>query len=187
MKKLVSLVLALTFIFTLSACSGKDMGRVKYNLDMEDFVELSEFEGIKIDTNSADYQKIYNDFLVADVQNYGLYGRVTEGTLKKGDVEIKNVEVHNFDKSDCLIKNCYVVRMAASVDDEYKVVLPGNIKPGMSEADYLAAIKDIKYEFDSTHFNEYIFKKGDLSITIDVDKDDKTVKYILVAYDVTEE
>ena len=117
-----------------------------------------------------------------------LFGSETlMGTLKKGDVEIKNVEVHNFDKSDCLIKNCYVVRMAASVDDEYKVVLPGNIKPGMSEADYLAAIKDIKYEFDSTHFNEYIFKKGDLSITIDVDKDDKTVKYILVAYDVTEE
>ena len=86
MKKLVSLVLALTFIFTLTACSGKDMGRVKYNLDMEDFVELSKFEGIKIDTNSADYQKIYNDFLAADVQNYGLYGRVTEGTLKKGDV-----------------------------------------------------------------------------------------------------
>lgn len=116
-----------------------------------------------------------------------LFGNETLiGTLKKGDIEIEGVEVYNFDSSDCRIKNCYVVSMEASVDTAHKVVLPGNIKPGMSEADYLEAIKNTKYDFDSTHFNEYVFKKGDLSITIDVDKDDKTVKYILVTNYVTE-
>ena len=116
-----------------------------------------------------------------------LFGNETLiGTLKKGDVEIEGVEVCNLDSSDCRIKNCYVVSMEASVDMAHKVVLPGNIKPGMAEADYLEAIKNTKYDFDSTHFNEYVFKKGDLSITIDVDKDDKTVKYILVTNYVTE-
>ena len=117
-----------------------------------------------------------------------LFGNETLiGTLKKGDLEIEGVEVYNFESVDCRIKNCYVVSMEASVDMAHKVVLPGNIKPGMAEADYLEAIKDATYEFDSTHFNEYVFKKGDLSITIDVDKDDKTVKYILVTnYSVSE-
>lgn len=109
------------------------------------------------------------------------------GTLKKGDIEIAGVEVYNLESTDCLIRNCYVISMEASVDLDYKVVLPKNIKPGMSEADYLEAIKGTTYDFDSTHFNEYVFKKDKFSITIDVDKDDKTVKYILAAYDVTEE
>ncbi len=117
-----------------------------------------------------------------------LFGNETLfGTLKKGDVEIEGVEVYNFDSADCRIKNCYVVSMEASVDTDYTVVLPKNIKPGMSEADYLAAIEGTAYDFDSTHFNEYTFKKGELSITVDVDKDDKTVKYILAVYDVTAE
>ncbi len=117
-----------------------------------------------------------------------LFGNETLfGTLKKGDVVIEGVEVYNFDSTDCRIKNCYVVSMEASVDMDYTVVLPKNIKPGMSEADYLAAIEGTTYDFDSTHFNEYTIKKGELSITVDVDKDDKTVKYILAVYDVTAE
>lgn len=86
MKKLVSLVLALTFIFTLTACSGKDMGRVKYNLDMEDFIELGKYEGIKIDKNGDEYKTIYSQFKQSDIETFDLYAKVTEGTLKKGDV-----------------------------------------------------------------------------------------------------
>lgn len=108
------------------------------------------------------------------------------GTLKKGDIEISGVDVYNFDKTDCLIKNCYVISMEASADTDYTVVLPKNIKVGMSEADYLAAINGLEYDFDSTHFNEYVFKKDKFSVTIDVDKDDKTIKYLFASYEVEE-
>lgn len=86
MKKVISLLLALTFIFALTGCTKKDMGRMKYNYNMSKFVELCEYEGIKIDTNGEEYKKTYADMMAADVSNYDLYVKVTEGKLKKGDV-----------------------------------------------------------------------------------------------------
>ncbi len=86
MKKVICLLLALTFIFALTGCTKKNMGRTKYNYNMEKFVELCEYKGIKIDTNGEEYKKIYADMMAADVQNYNLYGKVTEGKLKKGDI-----------------------------------------------------------------------------------------------------
>lgn len=86
MKKVLSLILALTFIFALTGCSKKNMGRIKYNYNMSKFVDLCEYEGIKIDTNGEEYKKIYADMMAADVENYGLYAKVTEGKLKKGDI-----------------------------------------------------------------------------------------------------
>ncbi len=86
MKKVISLVLALTLIFVFAGCTKANRGRVMYNYKMEKFIELGEYKGIKIDTNGEEYKKIYNDMMASDVQNYDLYVKVTEGKLKKGDV-----------------------------------------------------------------------------------------------------
>lgn len=109
------------------------------------------------------------------------------GTLKKGDVEITGVDVYNFEKGDCRIKNCYVVSIEASTDSPYSIVLPKNVKVGMSEEDFLSAINGAAYDFDSTYFNEYIFTRGAYSLVIDVDKDDKTIMYWYADYDVAYE
>lgn len=86
MKKIISLVLALTFIFALTGCTKANKGRVKYNLKLDKFVTLCEYKGIKIDTKGDEYTKTYNDLMKTDVENYSLYEKKTEGKLAKGDV-----------------------------------------------------------------------------------------------------
>lgn len=86
MKKVISLILVLTFIFAFTGCTKANKGRVKYNLKLEKFVELCEYNGIKIDTKGEEYKKTYDNTIAADVKNYDLYAKVTEGKLKKGDV-----------------------------------------------------------------------------------------------------
>lgn len=86
MKKVISLVLALTVVFALAGCAKANKGRIKYNLKMEKFVTLSDYEGIKIDTNGKEYKDTYSQFMNSDIQSFDLYKKVTEGTLKNGDV-----------------------------------------------------------------------------------------------------
>ena len=86
MKKVISLVLALTFVFALAGCTKANKGRIKYNLKMDKFVTLGEYEGIKIDTNGKEYKDTYSQFMNSDIQSFDLYKKITEGTLKNGDV-----------------------------------------------------------------------------------------------------
>ena len=86
MKKIIALILALTFVLALSGCTKADKGRTMYNYKMGKFVELGEYKGIEVDTSSAEYKKTYDGIMTDDVQNNGLYIKITEGKLKKGDV-----------------------------------------------------------------------------------------------------
>lgn len=86
MKKIISLALALTFIFALAGCAKVDRDRIKYNLKLEKYVTLCEYEGIAIDTKDEEYTKTYDELMKSDVESYELYEKKTEGTLVKGDV-----------------------------------------------------------------------------------------------------
>ena len=86
MKKVISLVLALTFVLAFAGCTKANRGRIMYNYKMDKLIELGEYKGIEIDTNGDEYKQIYNDMMASDVQNYDLYVKVTEGKLKEGDV-----------------------------------------------------------------------------------------------------
>lgn len=86
MKKIISLVLALALVFTFAGCTKANKGRIKYNLKMDKFVTLGEYEGIKIDTNGKEYKDVYSQFMNSDIQSFDFYAKVTEGKLKKGDV-----------------------------------------------------------------------------------------------------
>ena len=86
MKKVISLALALSLILAFAGCTKANKGRIKYNLKLDKFIELGEYEGIKIDTKGDEYKKTYDQFVNNDIQNYDLYAKITEGKLKKGDV-----------------------------------------------------------------------------------------------------
>lgn len=86
MKKIISLALALTFIFALTGCTKVNKDRIKYNLKLEKYVTLCEYEGIAIDTKGEEYTKTYDELMKSDVESYELYEKKTEGTLVKGDV-----------------------------------------------------------------------------------------------------
>ena len=58
----------------------------QYNLKLEKYVTLCEYEGIAIDTKGEEYTKTYEELMASDVETYNLYEKKTEGTLVKGDV-----------------------------------------------------------------------------------------------------
>ncbi len=85
MKKILSLLLALTFILSLTGCSKADKGRILYNLKMEKFITLPEYKGIKIDSESEEFKKYMTEVIDSDIEALSLYVKITEGTLKEGD------------------------------------------------------------------------------------------------------
>ena len=86
MKKILSLVMILCLVFSLSACGKAD--RVLYNVDLEDYVELGEYKGLKIDTKSDEYKKSYDEYIVSQVIEGGYHetDKKTEGTVANGDI-----------------------------------------------------------------------------------------------------
>ncbi len=85
MKKFLSLILALTFIFALTGCKN-DKDRILYNVDLEKYVELGEYKGIKVNTESTEFEKYRAEMISADVSAFDLYVKKTDGVLKNGDV-----------------------------------------------------------------------------------------------------
>jgi hypothetical protein len=73
--------------------------------------------------------------------------------------------------------------MSSSPEDEYEVVFPANVKAGMSEADFKAAIQGMEYEFNEVNFDEYVFTNGAYTLMVVVDKDEAAVNYVLLTYD----
>ncbi len=84
MKKVLSLVLILGLMFTLTACGGKD--RILYNVNLKKYVELGEYKGIKVDTESDEFMKNYDSVIAQDIEGNKLYKQKTEGNVQKGDV-----------------------------------------------------------------------------------------------------
>lgn len=86
MKKILSLVLALTFILTFTACTKSDKGRILYNVRLDKFITLSEYTGIEIDTKSEEFEKYLANVISSDVEALDLYVKIYDGVLKDGDV-----------------------------------------------------------------------------------------------------
>ncbi len=85
MKKIISLFLALTFVLALSGCKN-DKGRMLYNLDLEKYVELGEYKGIKVDTKSEDFDYIKKQLMLSDIENNTFEDKTTEGKVQLNDI-----------------------------------------------------------------------------------------------------
>lgn len=85
MKKVLSLVIVLVLVLSLFAGCSDDKGRVLYNVDLEDYVELGEYKGIKIDKKSDEFLKVRDSLISYDVETYGFYNHKTSGEVKNGD------------------------------------------------------------------------------------------------------
>lgn len=72
MKKIVAILLIIAVLTTfLTACGGK--GRELYNwVNLENYVEVTDYLGIEIDTSSQDYIKLYTYYLYSDINNFKL-------------------------------------------------------------------------------------------------------------------
>lgn len=85
MKRILSLVLVMLLVLSCFAGCSDDKGRVLYNVDLEDYVELGEYKDIEVDKTSEEYLKVRDSLISYDVETYGLYNHKTEGEVKDGD------------------------------------------------------------------------------------------------------
>lgn len=84
MKRSLSLALVLFLMLScLAGCGKKD--RILYTEKLSKYVDLGDYEGIKIDTKSDDFKKAYEQTVASDVENNSLYQQKTEGTVAEGD------------------------------------------------------------------------------------------------------
>lgn len=104
-------------------------------------------------------------------------------TFTRGDVTISGVDVYNVSDEEKLIKNCEIIEVSSSPDDEYEVLFPANLKAGMKEADLKAAIQGKEYEFNEVNFDEYVFTNGGYTLMVIVDRDEAAVNYVLLTYE----
>lgn len=84
MKRIFSLVMILGLILTLCSCGKQE--RVLYNVDLEKYVKLGNYEKIKVDTESDEFKETYDSIISDYVQSNDLYVTKTEGKVAEGDV-----------------------------------------------------------------------------------------------------
>ena len=86
MKRILSVLMILILMLTFAACG--DNKRELYNVNLEKYVELGEYKGIKVDTNSEEYKNMYNAVVASDVINgkYNSEEQKTEGGVALGDI-----------------------------------------------------------------------------------------------------
>lgn len=86
MKRILSVLMILSVILTFTACGGKK--RELYNVNMEKYVELGEYKGISVDTDSEEYKEIYTKVIASDVikGQYNSQEQKTEGIVCWGDI-----------------------------------------------------------------------------------------------------
>ncbi len=85
MKRIVSVLLILVLVLSFAGCSD-DKGRILFNVDLEDYVKLGEYMGIKVDKSSKEFETTRANMITSDVETYGLYVIKKEGKVAKGDV-----------------------------------------------------------------------------------------------------
>ena len=89
MRKMITMaVTAALAISTLTACGKTDKSeRILYKkADLSKVVDLGEYNGIKVDTSSDDFKKVYEEIVASDVEEYGFYVQKTEGKIENGDI-----------------------------------------------------------------------------------------------------
>ncbi len=88
MKKVLSLVIVLVLVLSLFAGCSEDKGRVLYNVDLEDYVELGEYKGIKVDKESDEFAQMVTAQILNDVisKNFHSTESIKKGIVNAGDI-----------------------------------------------------------------------------------------------------
>ena len=86
MKKVISLLLVCLMAFSLAGC-GKESAQIMYkDVNFAKAVKLADYKDITVDTSSKEFEKMYNDVILSDIQNNELYAVKKEGKVQEGDI-----------------------------------------------------------------------------------------------------
>ncbi len=86
MKRILSVVLALALCVCFVSCK-QDKGRELYNVNLEKYVKLGDYKGIKVDTNSKEFEEYGTSYILNDVLQNNLQSTesIKEGKVAMGD------------------------------------------------------------------------------------------------------
>lgn len=100
MKKLTAIFMTAILMLTFITGCGKK-GRELYNkVDLADYVEVSDYLGIEVDTTTEDFQRIYNNILASDIRNYQITDDAIEENVKfdtSADIAVELGDMVNID------------------------------------------------------------------------------------------
>ncbi len=82
MKKIITLLFCFILIVSLFTGCSKD-NRQLYNVDLNNYVTLGEYKGIKVDTSSQEYKSTYDSIINSDLEKYK--EKATTGIAEDGD------------------------------------------------------------------------------------------------------
>lgn len=111
MKRILSALLIFALALCFAGCK-QDKGRELYNLNLEKYVDLGEYKGLTVDTESEDFKTVSDSIIANDVVNYDLYLIKEEGTVENGDT----VNIDFVGKKDGVAFN-------GGTDEDYDLVI----------------------------------------------------------------
>lgn len=87
MKRILSVLLILVLVLSFAGCSD-NKGRILYNVNLAEYVELGNYKGIKVDKNSEDFDQSCMAYIISDIvsNNFQSTESVKEGTVNMGDI-----------------------------------------------------------------------------------------------------
>ncbi len=89
MKKLLSVILIVVLISSFTCGCSDDFERILYeDTDFSKYVEVAQYKGVEIDTQSEKYAEFYSEVIMMDTINNEFYKDtdLNEGKVEEGDV-----------------------------------------------------------------------------------------------------
>ncbi len=86
MKKLTAILMTAILMMTFFTGCGKKGRELYSKANLEKYVEVSDYLGIEVDTETDEYKQYYTEIFDSDITYYSLYNEVAEGTVADGDI-----------------------------------------------------------------------------------------------------
>ncbi len=86
MKKLTAILMTAVLIMTFFTGCGKKDRELYKKANLEKYVEVCDYLGIEVNTETDEYKQYYTEIFESDITYYGLYNEVAEGTVADGDL-----------------------------------------------------------------------------------------------------
>lgn len=84
MKKIITAIISVLLIASMLVGCGKE--RELYEVNLSKYVEVGEYTGVTVDTNSKEYKEYYQANIDNDVKNGSYYNELKEGKVQNGDI-----------------------------------------------------------------------------------------------------
>ncbi|MDD6479107.1 MAG: FKBP-type peptidyl-prolyl cis-trans isomerase [Oscillospiraceae bacterium] len=84
MKKIITAIISVLLIASMLVGCGKE--RELYQVNLSKHIEVGEYTGVTVDTNSKEYKEYYQSNIDNDVKNGSYYNEIKEGKVQNGDI-----------------------------------------------------------------------------------------------------